>query len=608
MKLLYIANARIPTEKAHGLQIMKMCESFSSLEAENEKLEVELILPRRINPIKIDPFIYYGVNKSFKIKYLPVLDLVCFGRLGFWIESLFFSYAALFYVLFQKAEIIYGRDELPLYFLSFFSAKGGKNIFFEAHQGRINVAARRLFKKAGGIITISRGLKDFYVKRGAKSEKIIVAPDAVDFAVFNVSFSKEECRRKLNLPLDKKIVLYTGHLYKWKGADTLLKAAKLFQIPGSGFQEALFVFVGGTDKDISVFKEKSLESKNILIAGHRPYLEIPLWLKAVDILVLPNSGKEEISRRFTSPLKLFEYMASGTPIVASDLPSIREILNDNLCTFFKPDDPADLADKIKFAVENYESLKIKADSASELVKNYTWDKRAASIAGLISGIVNNWVKADVQTFKSDFWPALFAGLGIAILSLPIFKNISVFDAVFSASRGFAYGLFAFWLAIIPAGAVSGTLLARRIGRKKPVIFELAKYGLVGWLNVFMNAGIFNFMAWLTGITKGLLADFFLVISFAITTTNAFFWNKFWTFGAYASKDGKREYAAFFTVSGLTALLNTAIFHLIVNVIGAPAGFNEKIWANIAIFVLIPVSLFGNFFGYKIFVFKRKNSL
>jgi putative flippase GtrA len=208
---------------------------------------------------------------------------------------------------------------------------------------------------------------------------------------------------------------------------------------------------------------------------------------------------------------------------------------------------------------------------------------------------------------SDFKLGFAAGLGIAVLSLPILKNISFFDAIFLANRGFTYGFFAFWLAIIPAGAVSGIALARKIGRKKPIIFELAKYGLVGWLNVFMNAGIFNLFSWLTGIAKGWVADLFLVISFIITLTNAFFWNKFWTFRATDSGNGKTEYAKFFTVTGFTSGLNIILFHLITNTIGAPAGFDEKLWANIAIFVLIPVSLFGNFFGYKIFVFKRKNS-
>src|SRR3989338_1400709 len=189
MKFLYIANARLPTERAHGLQIMKMCGEFAKL------ADVELVVPRRLNSIKDDPFVYYGVNKNFKITRLPVLDLVKFGRFGFWLESLIFSKIAALYLLFKKTDIIYGRDELPLYFLSFFK----KNIFFEAHQDRMNLAVKRLLKKA------------------VPEEKTSMSPDAVDFDAFNFDISRLKAREKLGLPLGKKIVLYAGHLYGWKG-------------------------------------------------------------------------------------------------------------------------------------------------------------------------------------------------------------------------------------------------------------------------------------------------------------------------------------------------------------------------------------------------------
>ena len=70
-KLVYIANARIPTEKAHGIQIMKMCEAFSA-----QVVDVELVLPRRLNRIKENPFDYYGVKKNFKITKLPTIDFI----------------------------------------------------------------------------------------------------------------------------------------------------------------------------------------------------------------------------------------------------------------------------------------------------------------------------------------------------------------------------------------------------------------------------------------------------------------------------------------------------------------------------------------------------
>ncbi|PIT95636.1 hypothetical protein COT96_00125, partial [Candidatus Falkowbacteria bacterium CG10_big_fil_rev_8_21_14_0_10_38_22] len=323
MKLIYIANARIPTEKAHGIQIMQMCESFALCDAnirthsnDTNKIEVELVVPWRFNSIKQDSFEYYGIERSFKITKIPSLDLVKFGKIGFLIQSLSFAKLAALFTLFKKADIIYSRDELPLFYLNFF---GKRNLFWESHTAKKNFIVKRIFKKCKGIITITQGLKDFYVKEyGIDSNKILGVPDGVDINEFDINISKEEAREKLNLPQDKKIVMYTGHLYDWKGAGVLLETAKQFPISNFQFsKDILFVFVGGTDNDIKNYELRFKNYENIRFEGRKPHGEIPIWLKAADVLVLPNTAKEKISKYYTSPLKLFEYMAAQKPIVAS---------------------------------------------------------------------------------------------------------------------------------------------------------------------------------------------------------------------------------------------------------------------------------------------------
>jgi glycosyltransferase involved in cell wall biosynthesis len=141
--------------------------------------------------------------------------------------------------------------------------------------------------------------------------------------------------------------------------------------------------VGGTEEDIEKFKKGASGLNNVLVVGHRPYTEIPYWLKAADVLILPNSAREKISQFYTSPLKLFEYLAAGKPIVASDLPSIREILNENNSILVKPDNPESLAKGINLALQKPDfSVKI-AKQARQEVKEYSWQKRAQKILNFL---------------------------------------------------------------------------------------------------------------------------------------------------------------------------------------------------------------------------------
>jgi len=364
MKIIYIANARIPTEKAHGIQIMKMCEAFASGN------ELELVLPMRSNKVKAEPFSYYGMAQSFKITKLPCIDLIPFcrylGNLGLWVESLTFLFPTLFYVIFKKADFIYTRNKfiLPLTLLR-------KNLIYEAHTFPNNYFLYSFFfKKTKGIVTITQNLKKLFLEKGIAQDKLLVAPDGVDIGMFNIEYSRNEARRKLGLALDGKIILYTGHLYKWKGVDTLIASASFLP------QNAKIYLVGGMKKDLD--KLNQVQS-NIIIVGHRPYAEIPLWLKAADVLVLPNSGKEKISRSWTSPMKVFEYMASQRPIVASNLPSLREVLNDQNAFLVEADNPQKLAQGIENALGGTSlSLEVAAQAFQE-VQDYTWEKRVRKI-------------------------------------------------------------------------------------------------------------------------------------------------------------------------------------------------------------------------------------
>jgi len=371
MKISYIVNARIPTEKAHGYQIMKMCESFAERGA-----AVTLYTPNRRNSIKTNPFEYYNLQKIFKIKKFSCIDLL--GHLPvdrFWFLLQNFSYAlniAIHFILASRSRIIFTRDEISTAFLILL----GFRPVYELHNwSENNFILLYVVKRCRRIVAISQGLRRELIDYGIDENKILVARDAVDLEQFDIPDKKAQYREELNLPIMDRIVLYTGHLYKWKGVYTLADAAQMLP---DGYQ---VIFVGGTNLHIDKFKKyfEGLKIGNIKVIGHVPHELIPKYLKAADCLALPNSAKEKISSEYTSPLKLFEYMASKRPIIASNLPSLREVLTDKSCFYFNPDDSGDLARVINKVLNNPKSAETISNQAFHDVQNYTWDQRAKKI-------------------------------------------------------------------------------------------------------------------------------------------------------------------------------------------------------------------------------------
>ncbi|MDO8676883.1 MAG: glycosyltransferase family 4 protein [Candidatus Azambacteria bacterium] len=376
MKLLYIANSKIPTNKAHGFQIMKMCEAFS-----NAGIEVELWMPKRFNPIKESSFNYYGIREIFSIKKIPVLDLIPLEKflgslfnLPNLIESFTFAIRTLIHLGKTKADIIYSRDQFLVWFLSF----SNKKFVYEIHSFPRNLRVyKRIWRRAHKIITITEGLKNLLVKNGIETDKILVAPDAVDLAAFNVTGDdKEELRLELGLPgKDSFLIGYVGKfktLGMEKGIKTMIEALSFL------YKETKMVFVGGEEPEIKYYKaiaNRFNVATQCVFAGYEPRPKAVKYMKAMDTLIIPFPNEPHYAF-YASPLKLFEYMASGRPIIASDLPALREILNDKNALFFKPDNPADLARSIKMLKQSPTLGYHLSQQALADVKNYTWDKRA----------------------------------------------------------------------------------------------------------------------------------------------------------------------------------------------------------------------------------------
>lgn len=370
MKLIYLTGFGLPTVWAHGIQVMKMCEAFS--EAGNE---VELVVPRRRNEKKEDPFDYYNVNRNFKIVKLFCLDLCPGNPRGFyfWLRLISFLFISMFYLLFKKIDVLYTREQLAgLFFNKFFLEL--HFLPWSAKKWQI-----RVWQKAERLIVLNNLMKRELANFCVDENKILVAPDGVDLEKFDLKITKEEARKKTGLPQDKKIIMYSGslYLYDWKGIDVFLEAAKILP------EDYLVVLVGGAPDEVAKIK-KEYSGNNLLLVGRRRHEEIPSYLKSADVLVLPNKKGDKISEKYTSPLKLFEYMASGVPIVASSLPSIREILNEHNAVMVESNNPETLARGIKKIIEDRILAEKIARQAFFEVQNFTWQKRDKNIIDFIN--------------------------------------------------------------------------------------------------------------------------------------------------------------------------------------------------------------------------------
>lgn len=360
MKLVYLTTARIPDEWAHVIQILKMCEAFA-----DQGHEVTVLAPRRAATRSDDPFAYAGVRTNFSLRILPCIDLFPGAQSGvlYWLRTLSFLVMARFYLGKNSYDLLYTREP--------FSPGTAAKTVYELHSLTRGIAsAVPRLNRARRIVAITEGLKRDLVAAGVSESRIVVAPDGVDLDDFAHPEPKAQARARLGIAQNAKAAFYIGILDAWKGTETLYAAAQLLA------PEVQTVIIGGFPAE----REELVKAHpQVRFLGFKPYRELPDNQQAADVLVLPNSGREAISAKYTSPLKLFTYMASGIPIVASDLPSLREVLSEKNAYLVRPDDPEALAAGIREALAHPEEALARATQARSDVARYSWKARAEAI-------------------------------------------------------------------------------------------------------------------------------------------------------------------------------------------------------------------------------------
>lgn len=359
MKLLYLATTDFPRRVANRVQVMKMADAFAG-QCDEVTLSVG-VLHQTEERVRA----YYDLKHPFSIHQI--------GDRGIRPRSLFMMPGLIRCVRSVRPGVIYVREEYPALTIA---ALGWPFVYemldYQRCFARIYklIVARSLMT-----VVISHGLKERAVAAGLPADKLLVLPDGVDLDAFTVDLDQLQARPRVGLQTPHTIALYSGRFSPWKGVDTIIEAASYFD------DGILAVLIGGFEGEADRLQE-SIDRRGVggrvLVLGHVPHTEIPLYLQSADVVVIPNSARSEVGAHFTSPLKLFEYMASRRPIVASRLPALCEIVDESCAYLVEPDNPQDLARGINQAVASRDAG-ARARRAADRVREFSWDARVRAI-------------------------------------------------------------------------------------------------------------------------------------------------------------------------------------------------------------------------------------
>ena len=371
LRVAYVGSPELFLRGASPIHIMKMCQAMAKL-----GIDVELILQSYDK--KFDIFESYGVKPNFKIT-TTIRSTNTSAR-----HFIHGTYSA-FYTWFKRRnyDLILTRNIIYTYLSTVFFKIP---TIYDAHHPLVNAAATYLFnsfKNSKYLIrfsTNSGGLAKIYTSLGIPKDKLVVAHNGVDLESFENVPTKLEARKQLNLPYQKKVVCYSGNIYNGRGIELLIDVALKLE-------DVLFLIVGGLEVDVENYRNTAQKknAENLKLVGFVPHKDVPLYLSSADVLVMPYTSRMTIkdgmaAAEFTSPIKLFEYMASRRPIVATALPTIKEVLEDcGNALLVKPDSVDSLVNGIKTVLVDHTLAEKISIQAARDVKKYTWEERVKKI-------------------------------------------------------------------------------------------------------------------------------------------------------------------------------------------------------------------------------------
>ena len=384
MRIYYPANIRFPMERANALQIVRTCHALA------RRGHVVHLAVRGGKGTPEEALAFYGLqpHENLRLHRLPALDTQFSDLL--WNRS--FDVLALLQAVRlcgpEGIRVVFLRDlGLARIFLKLRKLLGIK-VVVEVHQiahraqkealygqaadpgklARLEKRERQVYAAADALIPLTPGIAEGSREIGAGGVRTEIVPDAADVD----AFAGPE-------PGGPLTVGYVGQLYPWKGADVLVEALALAPSWRG-------LIVGGMPQEPADAERLRAKDRSGRVE-FRPFVpprEVPAIYRRMHAtaLSLPDTL---MGRLYTSPLKLFEAMAAGCAVVASDLPTIREIVtHERTALLVPPGDPKALAAALERLAAEPSLRRSLAAAAREEVRKYSWDERARRIEALLA--------------------------------------------------------------------------------------------------------------------------------------------------------------------------------------------------------------------------------
>lgn len=374
MRVLYAFPEPLPLPRARGVQVVHAIHSLAR-EVASIDFAFEPV------PGHPDPFAAYGLRCPANVRLLPLSRHLPWPFHGLRLRS-----HRLFAARLRKTVVDHPPDVVLVRHIKLARALErdlpSVPLAYEAHEvfadttqsrrpGAIATTEAAAVKGAALLIANSQATAARLLDRYHPQARVEVLPNGVNIPHLPVERDWREASQK---------IVYAGSLFGWKGVDDLVDAAAL--LPGFTID-----IIGGSSTEIARLEKRAAGGARLAFAGRLAHADTLARIGGACIAVLPN--RPDPDSRFTSPLKLFEYLAAGCAVVTSDLPAIREILAGDEAEWFPPGNAAELAAAIRRLADDPARAQAMASRGRARAASFSWPNRARRLAALLSEIAHD---------------------------------------------------------------------------------------------------------------------------------------------------------------------------------------------------------------------------